>query len=525
MKQTFILFSLLLCSMKSWSQQKMLPLHTFYKDPFMQHSGKKSIETMYPANESQLNLHYIIRDSSMQYYDFTDWLFKRHWLEYKNEFGSISISPMINATYGKEPIDDSLRSTIFQNTRGVYVEGQFFDNFSFNFILAENQARFMQYEADYFRSRGQIYTIGQNYIVDNAVIPGAARTKPFNEDGFDYAFSVGNFRYKASEKLSFEAGNTGHFIGNGYRSLLLSDNSVAAPYLRTNWNINSKWSYSFLFKQHNNLYRKPVFNTVEGNFEKKLFSATYLTYKPIENLSISLFTAGNSLRGDSLIKHPIQAQMFIPLPFVNTDLFVGNGKLVNGISGINIDFALEKKRIYGQWVVDKINKTFMNAFQTGIHFFDAWNIKNLHTQFEVNYVPKGFYASENPKLAYSHYQLPSAHPRGNNFVEGLFRFNYEYKRFFVESRSVLQQNQGIGVNQFIPHSIFTSLNDNSFQQTAYGSTFIQHLEMGYRVNRKYNGMFVLGCKIRSSEFLSLHELNQMIYFSLRSGLLNQYFDF
>jgi hypothetical protein len=238
-----------------------------------------------------------------------------------------------------------------------------------------------------------------------------------------------------------------------------------------------------------------------------------------------LFSGGSNLRGDSLTKHPIEAQMYLPLPLFNTDLFQKSKPTLNGIGGLNVDYAFKKKRLYGQLVLDKVASTHLLAGQLGIHFFDVWKIPALHVQWEANYVPRSFYGSANPKLAYSHYQLPSAHPRGNNFLEGIVRMNYEYKRFFIQSKSILQQNQGIEANAFLPHSIFSPIFSDLPKETAYGSTFIQELELGYRINRKYNGMLVLGCKIRTSEFKGDRELNQAVYLSIKSGLLNHYFDF
>jgi hypothetical protein len=507
-----------------FSQQKMLPQHVYFKDQFVRLSKDKSITTLYPANESQLNLHHINRDSSLQYYEVFDWLFKKHWVEIRNKQGHLSISPLVDGSFGKEQIDTT-RSTLLRNTRGVFVEGQLLDKFSFSFSFAENQAQFMEYETRYLYAAGEKYVSNGGYLTTNAVIPGAARTKPFKENGFDYAYSIGSVRYAASKVLSFEAGNNGHFVGNGYRSLLLSDHSTAAPYVKADWKFAPRWTYSFIAKRTNNLYRKPVYQTVEAPYENKLFTVAYLSFKASEQFTMSLFTAGANLRGDSLVKHPLQASMWIPVPGLNTDLFQRKNSTLNGIAGINLDYALKKQRIYGQVVIDKVSATHLFAGQLGVHFFDLANIPNLHVQSEINYVPPFFYASENPKLAYSHYQLPSAHPRGNNFLEGIIRMDYEYKRFFLQSKSILQQNQGIEANAFAPHSIFTPVKNLANAESAYGSTFIQEIEVGYRVNRKYNGMILVGCKIRSSEFKGARELNQAVYLSIKSGLLNHYFDF
>jgi nucleoside-specific outer membrane channel protein Tsx len=137
------------------AQQNSLPLNSFFKDKFVEVSGKRSIETFFPANENQLNLNHLIRDSSVQYTDIGIWLFKKHFVSITKPEGNISISPLVDFTFGKEVFDTS-RNTLYRNTRGIFVEGELLNKIGFNFIFAENQSKFMQYESDYFNSRGEI---------------------------------------------------------------------------------------------------------------------------------------------------------------------------------------------------------------------------------------------------------------------------------------------------------------------------------------------------------------------------------
>jgi hypothetical protein len=524
MKSIFCLLCLCIGT-AAFTQQNDLPLHTFYKDAFLQQSGKRSIETFFPANENQLNLHELIRDSSKQYYDFTEWLFKKHWLTVDRPEGNLSISPLVDFTGGKE-LSDPSRGNIFRNTRGIFAEGELLHKIGFQFIFAENQARFMGYEAAYFNQQGERYVGTDGYSVQNAVIPGGARTKPFKTDAYDYAFSMGSIHYELNRHLNIDAGNTPLFVGTGYRSLLLSDNALGTPHVRVRWQVAPKWSYQVLFSKQQNLYRKPLTQAVESVYEAKLYGATYLTFQPIPNLSLSLFTAGSQLRGDSLVKHGLIAQMLVPVPLVQNDLLFGNSDLFNGITGLNVDFGLEHLRLYGQLVVDKYEKSFLFAGQLGVYFWEVLHVKNLSAQVEANIVPDHFYEAANPKLSYSHNNLPIAHPKGNNFNEALLRLNYEYKRMFVQSKSVLQDNSGGSlVTQFYPNSIFSDAVDNAYVHTGRGMTIIQEFELGYRFNRKYNAMLLVAWKVRHFEYPGQANTAQQLTIGLKTGLLNQYLDF
>ena len=142
---------------------------------------------------------------------------------------------------------------------------------------------------------------------------------------------------------------------------------------------------------------------------------------------------------------------------------------------------------------------------------------------EMNIVPENFYVANNPKLSYSNYNLPSAHPKGNNFQEIVVRLNYEYKRLFINSKTVNYVSKL--TNDSIPvlsNSIFNVNNNLGSKRT---NTLVQEFEVGYRFNRRYNGMIVVGWKGRYSEFADKKIEQQMFFVGLRTGIFNQYLDF
>lgn len=522
--KNWLLIALLTSVATVFGQSKSLPMHVFYKDHLMRHTRGNSLTTFFPANETQLPLHHLIRDSSKQYYELTNWLFKKHWVEVKDQNGHLFISPLVDITLGKEQIDTT-RTTLFRNTRGVYAEGQLGKKLSFQFVFAENQARFRAYESQYIAERGEIRIGANGYYTENGTVPGAARTKPFKIGAYDYAYSMGSVNYQINPKMRVEIGNTPQFVGAGYRSLLLSDNALPAMGVRYSWKIGSRWEYHVVWKQHKNQYRKPVTQAVESAYENKLFTASYLTFKPHASWSVSLFSGGNQLRADSLIQHPLQAQMLVPIPLASTDLIAGNQQIINGIAGLNIDWAGKRHHVYAQVAVDRYRETFFFAGQLGTYFLEVWNNPGLFAQLEFNLMPRYFYAAPNPKLAYSTNNLPSAHPKGNNFFEAFYRIQYEKKRWFIQSKSIVQATQAhLTLSPFESHSIFLPYDQTFYFGKTYSVHLQQELEVGYRFNRKYNGTISAlfqyrehtGGGIAKSFFLGI---------GLKSGLFNQYFDF
>ncbi|MGV3629727.1 MAG: hypothetical protein ACO1O6_00880 [Bacteroidota bacterium] len=516
-----LLFCLVLSS-SFFAQQKPVPLQTYYKTGFLKYSGKNALESFYPVNESLLNVSDSLKDTTVFYYDFFVWLFQRNWIELKQPEGKIFINPFVNLSYGRTLAgNDSL--PLYRNMRGINISGEFFNKVGFSFSLCENQARFQGYERQYFEDRGELYDLGAYYEKANAVIPAGGRTKPFKVGGYDYAFSFGAISYAVTKNLRIEAGNNQHFIGSGYRSLLLSDNAVYAPYFRLNWKISPMWSYQLLYRKHRNLFRKPATHAVEQAFENKFFSASYLTFKPVKNLAFSIFTAGNQLRADSVSYHPIEAQMLVPLPLFNTDLAFQSSN-INGIAGLNIDFALKDLKLYGQLAFDKYRNIYLAAFQAGVYYFDAFKAENLTLQLEVNHVPNNFYASDNVKLSYSQYNMPLAHVKGNNFTEIYGNVNYEFRRMYMNYSFISYQTRGGTIPQQIySNSIFQP--DKALQTLSKGVTLVQTHEIGYRINRLYNPTLFVQTQIRSSVFDKEKNNFSYVMLGLKVNLNNQYLDF
>jgi hypothetical protein len=286
-----------------YSQQNTLLINSYFKDRLLDNSRGKVYNgnSFLPAFESEYDLNYIIRDSSKQYYELTEILFKKHLIEVKGSNYYLTISPVVDLQLGRDREDTNDRK-LFQNTRGIFIEGDLLKNFSFSTSIFENQARFSNYESSYYSSVGELYPNQSNgkYTTQNAVIPGSARTKPFNVDGFDYAYATGNIIYRPHRAVTLSAGNTQHFIGDGYRSLLLSDNSVPAPFLRGTFRLSEKFSFNYLRMRLFNLMRRPASTTVEAYYETKAYSVNYLTFNPGPKFSVSLFEGIVWSRGDSI---------------------------------------------------------------------------------------------------------------------------------------------------------------------------------------------------------------------------------
>jgi hypothetical protein len=499
-----------------YGQHNTLFIHQFFKDNLYNPQIVNSFQgtSLLPYTESEVDLNKAIRDSSKQYYTFTDILLKKHLFELKGEDFSMNISPIADLSLGRDLSDTSGRK-LFQNTRGIYIEGDLLKKFSFSTSIHENQGRYAAYQNAFYLSAGELYTqqSSGSYSQQNAVIPGAARTKPFKTDGFDYAYATGNIIYRPNKALQFMAGNTPHFVGDGYRSLLLSDNSVPAPFIRAVFKVTNKIEVNYIRMRLFNLIRRPVSSSVESYYESKAYSVNYITYKPVKGLALSLFEGVIWSRGDSIVSHRVHPLFYSPVPGSALPLLSKNE--LNYLLGINAGYTfLEKYHAYGQLACS--NGNFSNpAFQLGIRAYGIAGQRDLMIQTEFNHVPTGTYTNGNPRLSYSHYNLPLATVQGEGYNEFILRSTYEWKRLYFSEKLVVYSLKGFDVANWLPV--------HSSEEHINGKINLNELELGYRFNRKMNLCF-FGSWIYRKDNLS-NNPTSLFHVGIRTGTLNHYNDF
>lgn len=126
----------------------------------------------------------------------------------------LHINPVLYAAAGYE----ENYGAITQNTRGIELRGMIDKRVGFYTFFTDNQALLPSYVRDY---RTQF-----------SVIPGEGFNKSFKTNGVDYISARGYINFNASKHIAIQFGHDRNFIGNGYRSLILSDNSPTYTFLK-----------------------------------------------------------------------------------------------------------------------------------------------------------------------------------------------------------------------------------------------------------------------------------------------------
>ncbi len=451
---------------------------------------------------------------------------KESFAQIKSKDFFLQLDPIFNFNGGVD-LPELLKEKLYTNSRGVWVRGNIGKNFSFESAFLENQSTFPSYIDDFAESY--------------AVIPGLGRWKKFKLNGYDYAASSGSITYAPWRFLIIQAGHGKPFIGNGYRSLLLSDNAFNFPFLKMTIKAK-KFTYSVIYSslQVVDKVRNYTTNLNEPLFKKKSATFHYLTFYP-ENkktLSISLFQGTIFQVRNS--DHPyFNWNVLNPLIY-SSALQYGLNRSPNVLTGAAINYVLKKDfEFYGQCVVDdfsfsKNSIRRKTGFQLGAKYFNVAGLKNLIFQLEYNQVRPYTYAHSISAESYSHYGQSLAHPIGANFKEWVGFLNYHFKDIFVELKMNYITYGADSASKSYGKEIFSSNNIAANGLTSKNNTFLQgvktnlnyqEFKLSYLINPA-STMNVFIQVINRKQTSSLTDRNNtLIYLGVKTSLFNNYFDF
>ncbi len=354
-----------------------------------------------------------------------------HFWEVDVEDFYLKVSPILHFAYGDMKYDEG---ALFTNKRGLEVRGGVDRKVYFYSQIVESQERFPNYV---------------NQFTDKAkAVPGAGFYKNYNSDifnvkrGRDFLLARGYVGVNISKHVGLQLGHGENFIGDGYRSLLLSDFSAPYFYLKLNTRV---WKFHY-----QNLFAELASNGTrdfpgDTRIGRKYLAGHYLSFNIRKNLSIGIYEAVIFNRG----RNRFELQYLNPIIFYRTiEGMIGSPD--NAMLGMTFKWNLwNTASIYGQLMVDDISigdimdgniGAFPNklGFQAGIKYIDAFKINNLDIQVEVNHVRPYSYSHRDSTASYTHFNQAIAHPLGANFREVILRAKYRpLKRLALEANLFL----------------------------------------------------------------------------------------
>lgn len=450
----------------------------------------------------------------------------------------LTIDPLFNFEFGKDLADTS-GEKLYKNTRGFIVRGSIGEKFSFESSFYENQATYAKYIDNYIDGTNDLFPQTANYQYD--VIPGQGRAKKFKKNGYDFAMASGYVSYSPIKMFNFQIGHGKHFVGDGYRSLLLSDNAFNYPYARITTTYKNI-QYTNLYTSFMNLTSGGVTTppNVERLFQKKIGSFQFLSANLFHRLQLGLFQGMIWEAADTMNRQHTNFHTYDPIIGVSALAYGLNDINNNVLMGATMKLKITKSiSIYGQFMLDDITNADNQignkyGYQAGLKYFDLFTVKNLHFQAEYNSVRPYAYAAKNPYQSYTHYNQALAHPLGANFYEAVGFINYRFKDFFIQLKGNYAVKGNDSLNNNFGGNIFKADNQFPITQTLENIHITQGLKttittqdvhVGYLVNPSTNFNIVLGFTNRTETTNKETIATQFVYFGIRTSLANFYYDF
>ncbi|MEX1201830.1 MAG: hypothetical protein WEA59_01195 [Ferruginibacter sp.] len=440
---------------------------------------------------------------------------KANFFEVKNKDFFLAVNPMLQLQQSKESGTDE---NIFLNTRGVMVRGLIGNKIGFSSFITENQ------------ERGPVFF--QDKVKELRAVPGVGFFKTFKGTAVDYFDARGYFTFNAAKFIDFQFGYDKNFIGNGYRSLFLSD-----------------WGNSYLFAKINTkiwkLNYQNIFMELMPQFTKKGDSLLPRKYAAMHHLSMNVTRWLNIGLFEGVVfgrTNHFDFQYLNPIIFYrHIEGTVGSPD--NAVAGIDFKANVAHRlQFYGQFMLDEfILKEVRNnptswvnkfAMQAGVKYIDAFGVKNLDLQFETNRVRPFTYSHKDTIGNYTHYNQPLAHPLGANFQEFIGIVNYQpapkwqlYARAIYYKQGLDSGGVNFGGNIFRDYQTRTSNNGFEVGGGRQANVLNGFAQVSYEL--KENLMFEISMIYRNYQLAGNSKQQNTTMFSagMRLNMFRRNYDF
>lgn len=480
----------------------------FYSGLYVLHTAIKPFNTQEIFSIANIDSNLIIRGRNKVINNFLN----KDLLKINSNDLSISANPIVNLTtlYSTDSGE-----TLFQNSYGFTFAGNYKLKHTFSLSYFYSNFQFPDYTSQRIDTTYVISYYGTFKRKDNNI---------YAYDELSFFWSVNTGKY-----FNTKIGVGKNFWGDGYRSLLLSDNSKNYPFVQLNlkiWKIKYVVLYSFL-KDIN--YPDPFYR-----LEKKYTTSHLLSWNIAPWLNIGLFESVIWNGGETSGNRGFEINYLNPVIFFRpVEFSLNDPSPDNVLMGLFYRIKLSSKFInYGQIVLDDFNFTEFRkrigywgnkyGIQTGFWLFNIFNANNLSAQAEFNLVSPFTYSHITSLNNYGHYYQPLAHPLGSNFIELFNRIQYFRGRLGFISKIIFaktgsdENDNNVGQNIYRPYGDRKSDYEYKLLNGNQNTYQIIDLKCSYLVNPEWNLKLELGFIYRMREVNSEKNKSSFITFGIKT---------
>jgi hypothetical protein len=393
-------------------------------------------------------------------------------------------------------------------------------------------------QMQYLGGRNQNPNFLQDFYSQYYILPGEGRAYGLSNNVQTFDQLTGFISYSPHRLLNLQLGKGKHFIGNGYRSLLLSDVANNYPYFKLTTN-PWKIQYQFMAAWFKDLYTE---NGIKQQYTNKYGIFHTLSWNISRWINFTVFENVIWQGSDSTRQRGFEPSYLNPVIFFRPVEY-SLGSSDNSMLGANLHLKITKRlELYGQLALDEFllkeiraqNGWWANKYglQAGIKY---WYQPNHHSTFkfqvEYNYVRPYTYTHGSVQQNYAHFNQALAHPFGANFKEWFVQAQYIYKQWQLSAGLVRADigvgtfNQNVGQNIFQSYTSRTKEFGNTTGQGQEKRLFNSELKLSYTVLPALNLRAELAYQQYNIQNKALGDWRTpAVYIRLTSSIYNRYRD-
>jgi hypothetical protein len=520
---------LVLCHGPLVAQQIMQPksqlLQTFVEEEFSG-SGLGSVHTsirpfVMHAQFELANrdfLQSMVRSSEKRPNRFRD----GHFLDYSKKWFGVRLDPIFHSVVG------------YGSRSGVIAD--LYGGLRGDILLTRKLTANFSIKGGAFRAPAHV----QDYINEWGVRPGFGEVWQ-QGDLNTFFMPTGSLSYSPSEHFNVQAGHDKLFIGNGYRSLLLSDNAPPYSFLKLDTRF---WKVRYV-----NIFANFKDIRPGSDSRNKLGTFHYLSLNVGKRFTVGLFESIIWQAQDSSGTRGFEPNYINPIIFYRP-VEMSLRSPDNVILGLDVRFRIGKNHhLYAQLLLDELKFSEMfsslssdttkptgwwgnkQAFQVGIKGWNPFGLKGLYYQTEFNWIRPFTYTHYAVEQNYGHQNQSLAHPMGANVLESVSMLRYRRGSWMMEAKFIYS-NFGLdtgtvsyGQNIYRSYGDRVSEYDNTMVQGLDTKVYLFQFRAEYVVNPFWD-MRIMGGITSRAEFSSMHRKDDLyVFLGISTDLTRPFDDF
>lgn len=345
---------------------------------------------------------------------------------------------------------------------------------------------------------------------------------------FSYTDIRGRVSYSHNKVFNFQTGIDHNFIGEGNRSMLLSDFGKPYPFARIKANF---WHFEYMM-----LYQFFREEAPDNKWKSKYSSSHLISWNATKWLNFGVFETVIFAPKDTTLNRGYDVEYLNPIVFYRPQEY-SMGSSDNILLGLQFSAKYKKHTLYGQAILDEFllseirarSKWWGNKYggQLGIKGRFTRELQHFFYRVESNFGRPYLYSHSSASQNYGNQGYSLAHPYGASFAELLGELkwqnkNWNVKLFMSYFTHGSDKNDGVsyGGDIFKSYNLRPAEYNHTIGQGVKNSGVRMVITAAYVLDRKTNLQFFIENHINGNTTLKQSDYQAVI--GIRSCLWNDY---